>query len=287
MNNVTESVENVSAWSAALIAELTDLFKQVIDYLPQLLGGIVLILLGLVVARLLRSFAVRFIGGWGRLIQRFTLGGKAGDAEKARQSYARWVGGGVYWLTILLFLLAAANTLDLQMVTAGLQRIIAYVPNIVVAALIMAVGVALGNTARETVAAALKTGSAQQQALLPGAAKVLVVVTTGVIAVGQIGIDSTVLVTVLTATVAAVLGAGALAFGLGARTLVSNLIGAQDMRRACTTGQVVRIASVEGRVVQCGQTFAVLETAAGRVTVPARLFSEEPSVLVEEGETHG
>jgi small-conductance mechanosensitive channel len=170
--------------------------------------------------------------------------------------------------------------------TAGLERIFGYVPNLIVAALILLVGFALGNMARDAVAVALRSGSPQQRELLPVGAKVLTVALTGVIAVGQVGIDNTVLVTILTVIVGAALAGGALAFGLGARTLVSNLIGSRDMRRDCRVGEVIRIGSAEGRILQLGQTSAVLETEEGRLTVPAKLFLEQACLLVEGTDDH-
>jgi hypothetical protein len=279
-------MEIVLGWSEPLIAALTRLVHQFFEFLPQLLGGIVLVVGGYFVAKLLRLVAIRLARGWDRLILRFAFGGKASDPEKASQSSARWVGSAVFWVTILVFLLAAANTLNLTLLTAGLERIFGYVPNLIVAALILLVGFALGNMARDAVAVALRSGSPQQRELLPVGAKVLTVALTGVIAVGQVGIDNTVLVTILTVIVGAALAGGALAFGLGARTLVSNLIGSRDMRRDCRVGEVIRIGSAEGRILQLGQTSAVLETEEGRLTVPAKLFLEQACLLVEGTDDH-
>jgi small-conductance mechanosensitive channel len=279
-------MEIVLGWSEPLIAALTRLVHQFFEFLPQLLGGIVLVVVGYFVAKLLRLIAVRLARGWDRLILRFAFGGKAADPEKASQSSVKWVGSAVFWVTILVFLMAAANTLDLRMVTAGLERIFGYVPNLIVAALTLVVGFALGNMARNAVAAALRSGTPQQRELLPAGAKILTVGITGVIAAGQVGIDNTVLVTILTVIVGAALAGAALAFGLGARTLVSNLIGSRDMRRDCRVGEVVRIGSAEGKILQLGQTSAVLETEEGRLTVPGKLYHEQACLVVERTEDH-
>lgn len=280
-------MEIVLGWSEPLIAALTRLVHQFFEFLPQLLGGIVLVVVGYFVARLLRLIAVRLARGWDRLILRFAFGGKAADPEKAGQSSAKWVGSAVFWVTILVFLMAAANTLDLRMLTAGLERIIGYVPNLIVAALILVVGFALGNMARNAVAVALRSGSPQQRELLPAGAKILTVGITGVIAAGQVGLDNSVLVAILTVIVGAALAGAALAFGLGARTLVGNLIGSREMRRECRVGEVIRIGSAEGRILQLGQTSAVLETEEGRLTVPGKLFHEQACLVVERTEDHG
>ena len=150
-------------WSEPLIAALTRLVHQFFEFLPQLLGGIVLVVVGYFVAKLLRLIAVRLARGWDRLILRFAFGGKTADPEKASQSSAKWVGSAVFWVTILVFLLAAANTLDLRLLTTGLERIVGYVPNLIVGALTLVVGFALGNMARNAVAVALRSGTPQQR----------------------------------------------------------------------------------------------------------------------------
>jgi small-conductance mechanosensitive channel len=103
------------------------------------------------------------------------------------------------------------------------------------------------------------------------------------IAVGQLGIDITLLTAILSVVVAAVLGAFALAFGLGARTAVSNIIGAHYLRQTFETGHMVRLGAIEGTVTAITSTAVVIRAPEGQVIIPAKQFSEHVSVLVAGG----
>jgi len=74
------------------------------------------------------------------------------------------------------------------------------------------------------------------------------------------------------------LGAIALAFALGARSTVSNILAAHSLAQTYSSGDVIRIGTLEGRILQITRTYVVLETGEGTATVPARLFSEQVSI---------
>lgn len=106
----------------------------------------------------------------------------------------------------------------------------------------------------------------------------------GIIALGQIGIDTTLLVTVFSLLVASFLAGAALAFGLGASGAVRNIIAARQARLDYRPGQRVRVAGHEGEILELTATSVVLETEAGRTAVPATVFQDEVCVLLDEGD---
>jgi len=85
---------------------------------------------------------------------------------------------------------------------------------------------------------------------------------------------------VLAIVVACVLGGLSIAFSLGARVYVSNLIGAHYLSREYRAGERVRVGGQEGVILEITPVAVVLETPEGRLTVPARLFSEEATLLL-------
>ena len=103
----------------------------------------------------------------------------------------------------------------------------------------------------------------------------------------QIGIRITFLAIIAAAIFLAVAGGTAIAASLGARGYVANLIGAHYLRQAFEVGQRVRVAGHEGRILELHATGMVLETADGRVTLPGRLYNDEPIVLVTKAAGDG
>jgi small-conductance mechanosensitive channel len=100
------------------------------------------------------------------------------------------------------------------------------------------------------------------------------------VAAGQVGIDNTVLVALIATLFGVLLGAIALAFALGAKTTIANMLGAQSIAQTYNAGDIIRIANIEGKILRITRTSLILETHEGQVLVPAKRFSEQESVHV-------
>jgi small-conductance mechanosensitive channel len=106
-----------------------------------------------------------------------------------------------------------------------------------------------------------------------------ILLTAGIIAIEQIGIDVTFLIVIIAIFVAAVMGGIALAFGLGARPLAANLIGTRYLQQQYSTGQTLVIGEDEGEVLEFTATGIVLETSEGRSTVPGEVYFHKKITL--------
>jgi small-conductance mechanosensitive channel len=80
--------------------------------------------------------------------------------------------------------------------------------------------------------------------------------------------------------IGAIIGAAALAFGLGSRTAVSNIIAAHYLRQIYRVGHTVKVGNVHGKILEITPTAVIIEESDGRVLVPAKEFSEGISVLI-------
>ena len=107
-------------------------------------------------------------------------------------------------------------------------------------------------------------------------------VTMIVIGVDQIGINIAVLLTVISIVIGTLLGGVAIAFGLGSKNLVSNLIGARYLNKDYRVGETIRIGDTEGTIIELSPVSVILETSEGRMTIPAKTFSERSSLLVQQ-----
>jgi small-conductance mechanosensitive channel len=87
----------------------------------------------------------------------------------------------------------------------------------------------------------------------------------------------------LSVTLLTVLGTFALAFGLGASTAASNIIGAHYLRQTFEIGQQVRFGDIEGRITSITTTTVVVRVPDGEAVIPAKQFHERVSMLVTPG----
>ena len=266
-------------WGEALDRSFTVFVQRIGEHLPNILGSVLLILVGWLLARALRSTIIRLSGRLDGLVRK-----QATDDFLKRFGVERPVsnviGSIVFWLVLLLFFTAATETLGLPVLATWLSGVSYYLPRILVAALIIFAGLLAGNLAREAISAAATTAGLTYGQVLGRAVYVIILLIAIVTAVDQLGIESRFLTLTITIVIAALIGGAALAFGLGSRTTVSNIIAAHYLRQVYRVGDDVKIGAVHGKIVEIRPTCVILEGLDSRVLVPAKDFSETASMLI-------
>lgn len=248
--------------------------------LPTLLGALALLLVGWLLAYLLKNLAQRVADRGLRLLaRRKTLRARI-QQSTAFQAFPKTLSQIVFWVVLLFFITAAVEALGLEAVSQVMGEAATYLPRVLGALLIFAAALWLSELFRTMVVRAM-TRSHVGRAELVGRLSQVGTITIGLIlAVDQLGVNSTLLVVVLVALFACTFGAGALAFGLGARDTVGNIIGMHYFSGAYRTDDRIRIDDIEGRVVAKTTTNVTLETEEGLVTIPGYLFTTRTSVLL-------
>ncbi len=268
----------------ALKRASSEIVERTLDFLPSLLGAMLLLLVGWLLARILRALTMRAVLLVETLAAR--IGSSAG-AEPIRMRRASVVIAQiVFWATMLVFVTAATHVLELTSFTDWLARLVGYLPTLAAGVLIVIAGYVLARFLANLVQATSPRIDPAQRALL--ARVVQVTVLTGAVLVGadQIGIRITFLAIFAAALGGVIAGGVALAVGLGARDFIANLIGAHYLRQAFAIGQTIRTAGHEGRILDLTSTGIVLETSEGRVTLPGRVYNDQP-ILVLPQTHHG
>jgi small-conductance mechanosensitive channel len=269
-----------------ILAGVRESFAELFTWLriqqPRLLGALALLVVGWLLALLLRLLASRLVHGLGKMVPGRVL--RRGLPHLTIERHVSDVIGlVVFWAVLLFFLAAAADTLGLPVLSTSLSGLAFYIPRLLGAIVIAVVGLILGNLAREAAAAAASAAGAPFAAAVGQIVRAAILVAAGLIAVAELGIDITLLTALLSVTLLAVLGAFALAFGLGARTAVSNIIGAHYLRQAFEVGQQVRFGDVQGTISAITTTSVVVRVRDGEVVIPAKQFHESTSMLVTPG----
>jgi small-conductance mechanosensitive channel len=275
-----------SQWSQALAGVLNQTLERLAQYLPNVLGAFLLLLLGWIVAQVLRVVAVRLTLLGERALSRFSIGRGASSARLSGAS-AKIFGSVVFWVVVLFFLTAATQVLGLNTFTIWLSRVVDYLPTVFVGALIVIAGFLVSKLAREVAEAAAGKAAVRQRALIGRVVQAGILVTAILVGAEQVGIKVTFLVILAAAVGFSLVGSVALALSLGAREYVANLIGAHYLRQRYSIGEYVRVAGNEGRILELTETAVVLETDEGRASIPAKVFNEQTIVMLVNGKRDG
>lgn len=279
MENQNPIVE-LQEWTATLTESVSRVAVQILEYLPAVLGAVVLLLVGWGVAQLLR-IATRKIAE--KTVLRLAHTSPMDTRVQQPLSYgaAPTVASRiVFWVVLLFFVLAAAEVLELELISALLSGITAYIPRLLAGLLILFLGLWFAEVTRAVLSRASKKVGIEQSDVLGRLGQVLVLLVVFSVAAGQIGIDNTLLVALVAIFFGVMLGAVALAFSFGAKTMIANLLAAQSIAQTYTTGDTIRIGDTEGRILRITRTSLILETQEGQVLIPAKRFSEQESVQI-------
>jgi small-conductance mechanosensitive channel len=279
MENQNTIVE-LQAWTATLAESVRRVAFQILEYLPSILGAVVLLLAGWGVARLLRYTTEQLTE---KTLVRLAHTRPMDTRIKQPHSYSaapRIASRIVFWVVMLFFILAAAEVLELRVISGLLSGVTAYLPRLLAGVLILFTGLWFGEATRAVIIRTSTRAGIEQAGILGRLGQILVLLVVFAVAAGQVGIDNTVLVALIATLFGVLLGAIALAFALGAKTTIANMLGAQSIAQTYNAGDIIRIANIEGKILRITRTSLILETHEGQVLVPAKRFSEQESVHV-------
>ncbi len=269
----------------------TRLQAQVLDgiavWLPNLLGALLLLVLGWVIGRVAQFSVAGVLRRLGvdKLAERAGIGdalAKAGWSASVSEVLARLV----YWLILLVFLLAAVESLGLPGVTGTLGGLVSYLPHVLAAAVIVLIGSLLARVVGDGVGALAVQSGMTTGPVLGQLVRYVLVIFAVILAMEQLGVETTLLVTASIAVIAASALALALAFGLGNRELARNIMAGFHVREEFKPGQQLTVGRHQGRLLSIGPVKSVLETAEGQVSLPnAALIDEAVIVVLAEDST--
>jgi small-conductance mechanosensitive channel len=248
---------------------LGNLVSNVLNWLPGLFGALLLLLLGWVVARIVQFTLGGLLSrlGLDRLSERAGIAGLLSDAN-LDPSLSRLTARLVYWLVLLVFLLAAAESLGMGGIVETLNGLVGYLPSVLAAALILLLGGLIARVIGDGVSAlAVQTGVTAGPVLGQGIRYVLLTFAV-ILALEQLGIETTLLVTAATALIGATALALALAFGIGSRDLARNIMAGFHAKDTFEEGQNLSVGGHSGKLVSIGAVKTVIETNEGLVSIP-------------------
>lgn len=271
----------IEMWERKMDAVIVS-FYDVITHLPDLISGLIVLLVGWLVARLVRFAASKALTALNNSLEHLISGG---DRKHGRfpNELIRLIAAALFWVTLFIFTTAAMRITGFTGIAEWLGRAVDYLPSLMMGVIIILGGYVLSSLVKDASLATARSMALAEADLISRLAQAITFVTALIIGMSQLGLDVTFLTTIVGVTTAAVLAGFALAFGIGARTLVSNLIAAHYIRELVEPGQRVRIGEWQGTVLKVTATTVILDTAEGRTSLPAKFYQERAVlVLIED-----
>ena len=260
----------VTDWGAAVMTSVAAALAMFLGAIPKIIGFVVILVIGWIIASLLAKAVAALLRAvkFNDLAQRSGLSGfvqKTGIKTDA----AGLVADVAKWFVRLIALVVAFDALGLPAVSQVLQQLLLWLPNLIVALVLLVIAGLAANALHGLVRGATAQAGLGNPDVLANIARIAVWAFAIVVVVNQLGIATTLVNTLFMATVGALALALGLAFGLGGRETAAEIVSgwyskgkqaapkmaqaaeaAQDQAQSGRTGTPTSNAHSEERVVR-------------------------------------
>lgn len=259
----------IENWGDAVMVSVTDALRNFLGFLPQLIGALLVLILGWIIAGIVAGLVERGLRaiGFERAAQ------STGIAGFVQQTGSDWtvskiVAEIVKWFIRLIAIQAAASILGMAQITEIINSILLWLPNLVVALAIIVIGALIATFVAGLVRGATSQMGFTNPDLLAGIARYAIMTFAVVAAVDQLGIAETIVNTLFIGAVALVVLAAGLAFGLGGQQTAAQITQGWYMRAQEASRRIAQYAERQqpdqDRAKESGE-----QAPSGATTAPA------------------
>ena len=204
---------------------LLELWNTIIAFMPNLIGAIIVFILGIIVASVLRSVIEQLVKllRLDDLAQKFEIRSQF-ERIGVRLHIGKLLGWIVKWFFIIVSLIAATDILGWDQVTEYLSEVVLFIPNVIISVIILLAGILLANFTQNVVKSAVEAAQLASAEFLSGISKWAILVFTFMAALVQLEIAPDLIRVLFTGLVFMLSLAGGLAFGLGGKDHASRLL---------------------------------------------------------------
>jgi hypothetical protein len=209
-----------------LLASLNNGLALIVSYVPKILAGTIVLLIGIIIASLVKQLvlgtfkALRVEG----ILRRYGV-----PEAKGEFTWSNIFSEIAKWFVIIIFLLPTVDIWGLPRVVTILNELLLYLPNVLVAVIIAVVGFVLGSLAHDLILASVKGVSSVTANSIASITRWAVNIFVILAVLNQLGVATDLIRILFTGFVAMLAIAGGIAFGLGGQSSAKDMV--EELRR--------------------------------------------------------
>lgn len=211
MPNITET----------FLSSLNEGLSNTAAFLPNLMAGIIIFLIGVLLASLVRRLMIEILKALKIEIYLKKYGVPEGRKEF---NWSNVLAEIVRWFVIILFLIPTAEIWGLPQITSILNTFLLYLPNVFVAAIIGLVGLVFARLVADIILASTRRLSPESSRTIASITRVSITIFVILAVLNQLGVAQDLIRILFTGFVAMISLAGGLAFGLGGQETAREIL---------------------------------------------------------------
>jgi len=260
-----------------LLASFKSTFSQIGEGLPTLLGALAILILGWLISKFIATIIGRVLKAvnFDSLTEKLKLDS---FMEKANISISpvAIIKKFVFWFLFLVFLIAAIDKLGITAISTEMEKIIAFLPKIFIAVVIMLVGIYIANIIKDLLVAATGSLGLAAGKLISNLAYYFLLFIVIMTALSQTGIDLVALQGPFFIIFASFAIAGAISYAIASHEIMRNILSTFFSKNQLSVGQTIKIGDTEGTITKMNNISITIQNAEGdEVIVPSKMVISE------------
>lgn len=247
----------------------------------KIIGAIILWIVGWIIIKVIRRILNKVLTSiqFDNITDKMNLGPrleKAGITMTPTAMFIKFIS----FVMMLLLVMAISSMMGLDQVSEMINEFIAYLPKLFMALVVFLVGFWMADLARGVVKAATSSIGGSSSGIISGFAFYGIITMTTLMALKKVGIETSIIDQVLTIVITVFLSAMALAYGLGAKEVMRNMISGFFSKKKYQIGQSIQIGEIRGKIVDIDSISVTVKTTEEIVVIPAKTIVEEQIKII-------
>lgn len=246
-----------------------NLINQFVEFVPRIFGSMLILLIGIGIARLTAFIIQRVLGRVGF----DKIGNRLNEISIIKQlkteiKLSEIIAKVLYYYILLMFITAATETLGVAAITEMVSSLVNFIPKLIVAAIMLQVGVLLADALRGAVLSLCQSFNIASGRLLSMIVFVFFLIITVISALGQAGINTELLESSFNLIIGGVIFAFAIGYGIASRDIMANILSSFYTKNKYKEGQTIQIENTTGEIIKIDTLSLTLRTGETTTVIP-------------------
>ncbi len=259
-----------------LISTLTKLINQFVDFVPRFIFAAFILLIGYLVAKGISIILKKVLEkiGFDR------IGEKLNEISIVKQlqteiKLSQIVSKVLYYFVLLGFITDATRTLGVGAITGLVEKLVNFVPQLIVAAIMLQIGVLVAETLKNAVVSICKSFNIPSAKLIGSIVFTFFSVITLISALGQAGVNTELLESSFNLIIGGIILAFSVGYGFASRDVLANLLASFYNTNRFQLGQTIQIDEIKGRIIHIDNTSITLQTGDSQTVFPLQVIQSK------------
>lgn len=261
-----------------------ELLTSMVATLPKLLGCIIILILGYIVAKIVATVVKTAVSRVG--IDKF--GEKLEDIDFIQKNNLKIKISSIlskilYFFILLIFIVAATDVLGMPALSDLFKNMLNYIPNVVVAIVMLMIGVLVGDSLRKGIETTGKSLGIPSASILANAFFYFILINFLMAALGQLKIDTQFIESNILIAVAGISLAFAIGYGLASKNILANLVSGFYTKDKFSIGDEITVDGARGQIIKMDRSSLTLLQANNEKTiVPMSKLTNDNVIIHKE-----